>query len=280
MKRRMALGLLGASAVAPAIIGKAAQAAPLNLDPANPDHVKLIHRKLCFSMDTTPTFMWLRATRFGLVDSRFIPFWEMHVGQAFSTKDMPNGDYEVTSWSAIFYTDIASSKFIETFKNPLTGNTVAIRYGAPRVSKRLHTKSGEAREPMNRPEMNIDANTDIGPAWIEGGAVWVRGDTRIRLEPKDATKGRMSQVNDWSTFYGVTKDVADPDNKNPASTWIFNDINTWAAWLEMGDQPGNYVSRGLGQKEFNYDSLPSVWRKLMTERFPDFAKDPIGALKG
>jgi len=279
MKRRSALGLLGAGIAAPAIIGRAS-AAPIKLDPANPDHVMLIHRKLCFSMDATPTFVWLRATRYGLVDSRFTPFWEMHVGQAFTTKDLPGGDYEVTSWSAIFYTDIATGKFIETFNNPFTGKQVAIRYGAPRASKRLHTKTGEEREPMNRPEMNVTMNTDIGPAWIEGDAVWVRGDTGVRLEPKEPGKARMSQVNDWSTFYGATKDVADPDVKNPASTWIFNDVNTWASWLEMGDQPGNYVSRGLGQKEFAFDDMPATWRKILAERHPDFAKDPIGALKG
>jgi hypothetical protein len=281
MKRRAALGFLGGSALAPAIIGRAAQAAtPIKLDPQNPDHVKLIHRKLCFSMDTTPTFVWLRATRFGLVDSRFTPFWEMHVGQAFTTKDMPDGSYEVAMWSAIFYTDVNTGKFIETFRNPYTGKEVPIRYNAPRVMRRLHTKDGEAREPMNRPEMNVTMATGIGPAWIEGDAIWVRGDISVRLEPKDPKGARLSQVNDWSTFYGTLKDVANPDNKNPASTWIFNDINTWPAWLEMGDQPGNYVSRGLGQKEYGYDAMPAQWRGLVAQRYPDFGKDPVGALKG
>lgn len=281
MKRRSALGLLAGSMAAPAILKRAeAKSAPIKLDPANPDHVKLIHRKLCFSMDSTPTFVWLRATRFGLVDSRVTPFWEMHVGQAFTTRDLADGNYEVATWSAIFYTDVNTGRFIEIFRNPYTGKEVAIRYNAPRVTKRLHTNAGEEREPMNRPEMNVTMATDIGPAWIEGDAIWVRGDTNVRLEPKDPKMARLSQVNDWSTFYGALKDVADPDNKNPASTWIFNDINTWPAWLEMGEQPGNYVSRGLGQKEYSFDAMPAQWRTLLAQRYPDVAKDPIGALKG
>jgi hypothetical protein len=279
MKRRTALGILGAAAAAPAIVGRARAASPLKLDVANPDHVALIHRKLCFNLDGAPTFMWLRATRLGLVDSRFTPFWEMHVGQAFTTRDLSGGEYEVTSWSAIFYTDLDTGKFIDTFKNPYTGKTIAIRYNPPRVTKRRHTRTGEEREPLDRPGMTVETNTDIGPAWIEGDAVWVRGDTRVRLEPKEPGQGRISQVNDWSTFYGALKDVADPDNKNPPSTWIFNDINTWSAWLEMGDHPGNYVSRGLGQKEFRFDDMPATWRTLLAERYPDFAKDPVGALK-
>lgn len=278
LKRRTALSLLAA----PALVGlKSAHAAPLNLDPTNPDHVMLMHRKLCFSADSTPTFMWLRATRMGVVDSKVYPFWEMHVGEAFMTTDLPDGNYEVSIWTAIFYTDIETGKFLETFKNPFTGKTLSVRYNAPRVSKRLQTKTGEEREPIDRPDMTVTRSTKIGPAWIEGDTAWVRGDTSTRLEPKDPERGgRLTQVNDWSTYYGATKNVADPDNKNPPSTWIFNDFNTWSTWLEMGDQPGNYVSRGLGRKAFTFDDMPRDWKKMLADQHPSFAKDPVAPLKG
>ncbi|MBL8629562.1 MAG: DUF1838 family protein [Rhodospirillaceae bacterium] len=252
----------------------------LKLDPNNPEHVHLIHRKLAYCMPGAPAFMWLKATRYGVVDSRVIPFWDMHVGQAFATRDLDDGAYEVTIWTAIFYTDVSTGKFMERFANPLTNKVVDVRYNAPRVGKRTYTQHGEEREPINRPEMNIMRATGVGPAWIENGLIWVRGDTSTRMEPKDPGKAKLSQVNDWSTYTGRLSDVADPKNLNPRANWIFNDINTWPAWLEMGDQPGNYVSRGIGQKERDFDAMPEVWRKMLAEQYPGYAKDPVAPLKG
>ncbi|MBL8643074.1 MAG: DUF1838 family protein [Rhodospirillaceae bacterium] len=285
MKRRTALGVVGAGVVGPALMGfKSVGAAALKLDPQNPDHVMLIHRKLAYSMAADPAFMWLKATRYGLVDSKLTPFWDMHVGQAFATKDLPRekypeGGYEVTMWAGIFYTDIATGKFLDHFHNPFTGKTVAIRYNPPRVVKRVYRNLVEEREPLNRPEMNITRTTGVGPAWIENDMVWVRGDTATRMEPREPEKARMSQVNDWSTYSGRLSEVADPQNPNPRANWIFNDINTWPAWLEMGDQPGNYVSRGLGQNELKFENMPSAWRKMLAEQYPGYAKDPVAPLK-
>ncbi len=280
MKRRTVISGLTASIAAPALIGlKSAQALAIKLDPTNPHDVHLIHRKLAYSMSADPSFMWLKATRYGVVDSKAIPFWDMHMGQAYTTKTLEKDDYEVTLWSAIFYTDVKTGKLLERFANPVTGKQVDVRYATPRVTKRLYTMQGEEREPINRPEMNITRSTDVGPAWIENDLVWVRGDTSTRMDPKEAGKARMSQVNDWSTYSGSLKGVADSKNVNPRSNWIFNDINTWPAWLEMGDQPGNYISRGLGQKEFAFKDMPAVWREMLAAQYPDYAKDPIAPLK-
>jgi hypothetical protein len=224
--------------------------------------------------------MWLRATRFGLVDSAFTPFWEMHVGSFFTVRDWEGGGFEVTNMNIIFYTDPVSGKFLETFRNPITGKNVAVRYPPPRIGKRHFNISGEIRDPMTRPGMDIKSSMNIGPAWAEGDNVWVRADTSSRMTPTDSAKGRLSQVNDWSTYAGSVKSVTDPDAKNPPSMWIFNDTNTWAEWLEMGDRPGNYVSRGIGHKAYSMDEMPKTWRVLVKQRFPQIAADPAGALHG
>lgn len=195
-------------------------------------------------------------------------------------KDWQGGGFEVTNMSTIFYTDPATGKFIETFKNPLTGKSVAVRYGAPRVAKRHYNVNGEQRDAITRPGMRVQMTLDIGPAWAEGDQIWVRADTSMRAVPTEAGQERLIQVNDWSTYAGSLRGVSDPEIKNPPSMWIFNDINTWAEWLEMGDHPGNYVSRGIGHKAYSFDEMPSIWKMLMKERHPQIASDPAGALKG
>jgi hypothetical protein len=280
MKRRTALRLMGAAVAvsgAPMILRPAA-AAPLKLDPKNPEHVRLIYRKLAYAADDKVYFWWMRGTRLGLVNSAFTPFWDMHIGQIFTVRDLGPDSFEVSSISGNFYTDVETGRFLETFKNPLTGKEVKVNYAPPRVGKRVYTKDG-LKNDFQRPGVTLTRTGNVGPAWIEGQDIWVRGDTSLRGEP-NAPGAKLFQVNDWSTYFGALKDVADPDVKSAPAGQAFNDVNTWPDWLEMGNQPGNFVSRCFGRKVTRYEDMPEVWRKIMAERAPAVAKDPAGALKG
>ena len=100
------------------------------------------------------------------------------------------------------------------------------------------------------------------------------------MAPDTPEAGKLFQINDHSTYHGSLRDVADPDVKNAPATWSFNDLNTWPAWMEMGDNPGNYFSRGFGRKVFAIEDMPSTWHRFATDRFPEVMKDPRGALQG
>jgi hypothetical protein len=67
--------------------------------------------------------------------------------------------------------------------------------------------------------------------------------------------------------------------KNPHCAQFFNDVLTWPKWLQMGDQPGSFVSRCFGRKVYAYDQMPAIWRQLCQKALPDVAKDPLGALR-
>jgi hypothetical protein len=86
-------------------------------------------------------------------------------------------------------------------------------------------------------------------------------------------------VNDLSTYSGALKDVMDPKILRVGAEQIFNDDNTWPAWLGMGDLPGTYFSRAFGAKVFAYGQMPAVWRGLMARLHPEIARDPLRALQ-
>lgn len=286
MQRRSLIKLVGtaaSAAVAAPYIMRRAEAAAGDFDPKNADHIALAHRKLSYSADGSVTFNWIRAMRYALIDSAYTPLWELNSGTMFRTVDKPDGTYEVRAISAIYYTELDSEKYIETFKNPFTGKTVTFLYAlpnAPKPSMRVtHIgKSGSEEEFAVPAGMKKTAGSRaLGPAWVVGDQVWVRADSSTRLEPTEPGK-RMSQVNDWSTYSGSVAQVMDPAMKNPPSTLAFNDTNTFPAWFGMEDRPGNYISRGFGRKEFKYADMPKIWRELFTAKNPDIAKDPKAAL--
>lgn len=238
-----------------------------------------VHRKLHFSFDDRLVCWYLLLTRYGLVDSAFTPFWNMYVGFLSVSEDLPDG-FRTRVMSAIFYTDLKTDRLLDYFDNPYTGKRVEVpQPGVIRVI-RDYDKTGLLTPlPRTYGTRSLGMETrqygQVGPAWIFGDDIWCYGDTGFRAEPS-ARAPRVTQVNDWSSFHGSAAEVSDPKVMSANATQQFNDINTWSDWLEMGDQPGNFVSRGFGRKVKALDEMPSRWTDIMRERNPRELADVRG----
>lgn len=285
--RRGALGLLAGAAAGSLVLPGPVQAAAAvrpgeRFDPANADHLALAFRKLAYSMDDRVTYWWMRGTRYGVTGSVATPFWDMYVASWFTTRDLPDGRYEVRMAGCNFYTPPGKTSLLQSFANPFTGKTVTVPYAPPGVTTTVMDRSGG--RPFGgfaAPGTKTTTSTDIGPAWVEGEMVHVQGDLSLRSEPLEPGPGKASfTVQDWSTYIGRTADIMDPSKPNPPSSQMFNDILDFPKWLEMGDHKGTFVSRCYGRKVFDYGSMPATWRRLFEGRFPDVAKDPAAVLKG
>ncbi len=271
------LGVAGAAAMLTPLTETRAEApAPMPIDaPARPAaDAQTVHRKLAYSMDSALTFSWLRGIRYAVIDNELRPLWTMHLGSLFRTRDLANG-YAVTAATTTFYTDLETGRLLKTFRNPITGKTVDIRYFPPTPQTQAYGRSGPPK-PDSGPLARLENHVDTGPAWIDGETISVLGDHLAYSHEGGPSRIR---VNDLSTFVGLAKDVADPHTPNPPSTMIFNDLNTWPLWLEMGNTPGAYFSRAWGRKEFAYGAMPGIWQALMRTEYPAIAADPASALE-
>jgi hypothetical protein len=278
MKRRTALGLIGA---APFVRAPSAQAEQLALDPSDPAHTLMITRKLAHTMDDSIVFWWAKLSRMVVLDKIATPMWDVYVAALLKTRDIDDrGGYETTAISMVFYTDLENGEYLRTFDNPITGQTVEIDYFPARPSKRVTSIGGPKSAPPSRPGYEIISSHPLGPAVIEGDDVWVRVDDATRMEPKTPEAGPVFRVNDWSTYHGSISDVANTDVKKAPATWHFNDILSFPPWLGMGERPGDFVSRGFGRKVSGFSSMPDRFQDLIKERHPDIYKDPAAALRG
>ncbi len=263
-----------AAVIAPLSDGRA-QPAPSPTDqPASPAaDAQIAHRKLAYSMDSALTFSWLRGVRYAAVDNVLRPLWTMHLGTLFRTQDLATG-YGVTAATTTFYTDLDTGRLLKSVKNPITGKTLEVHYFPPSPQTMVYGRSGPPK-PDSGPLATLENHVDTGPAWIDGETISVLGDHLAYSREGAPSKIR---VNDLMTFVGLARDVADPRMLNPPSTTIFNDLNTWPPWMQMGDAPGAYFSRAWGRKEFSYDAMPGVWRALMQTEYPAIAANPASAL--
>jgi len=245
----------------------------------------LILRKLAHSLGNEPVFWWIRNIRYGLIDSAFTPLWGQNGGAIFVTSESEDeGAYNAAVLIINFPINPDTGQYIETFKNPYTDKEMELQaFGGTEPIRVTYRRPGSepTPPPAAPPGYKFTASRlPVGPAHIEGDDVWIRSDNVFRMEPTTPGKGRLMQVNDWSTYHGSLQDVANRDIDSAPATWTFNDINTWPRWMGMEDRPGNYVARGFGRKVFSIDEMPESWRALMAEHHPDILDDPPGAISG
>ena len=185
MKRRTALGLIGAAAAAPLVRAPSARAEMLDLDPSNPAHTLMIARKLAHTMDDSIFYWWAQLLRMAMVDKIATPLWNVHVGALLKTRDIDeNRAYETTAISMVFYTDLDTGEYMETFKNPFTGQEVEIGYFPAKPSRQVSSLQDSESERLSRPgfkSINIHASfkfrvgictrlKEVGPVQA-GGAI-------------------------------------------------------------------------------------------------------------
>lgn len=297
MKRRTTLGLIGGGLIGGSLIGKFSEAGAnsqvksssrIPLNPANPEDIHFIQRKLAYTYDDRLVFWYIRAVRYGLRDGIFTPFWNMHVGFVFRIEDLDEYRFRSFALGKIFYTDLKTGELLESFDNPYTGERREVQQPKLMRLSRVHGLRGVERPPTPPGETDTDGppqgkvthNDDIGPAWIIGDDVWVNGDIVERRElPND--HGQLVQVNDWFTSHGSLDDVANPDLKSAPSTHTFNDINTFnTPWIGMDGIDASSVSRGFGRKSHSVQEMPETWRKFMAETHPEVLADVRGAIDG
>ena len=265
----------GAIATTPGLRAAFAQA---GLDPSKPEDLWLIHKKLNYTTDNRIVYWLIDAVRYGHFDYEFTPFWHMNVGMFF--KVVPTGEFtfDLKFGSIIYYTDLDTGELLEEFTNPITGETIPVRQPGFNKAQRKHDLTGVMPPQRGRPGYTrVSYDGAIGPAWVVGDDVWCRADTIYRYEPTEDGGGPI-QVNDWSTIHGSISEVSDPDVTSANATHVFNDVNTFPSWLQMGDTPGNYVSRGQGRKGWT----PEVWTEqliaIVADKHPEVFDDPDSAL--
>ncbi len=278
MNRRHVLSLMGAAPFAPALLSShSAHADGHLLNPNDPDDLYTIHRKLRYGFDDRLVYWYINAVRYGLMDSQFTPFWNMHVGFLAIASDAEDG-FTTKGLTAIFYTDLDSGKLLETFTNPYTEERIPVNQPGLRKSSGRYGKAGPIRNRPERPGMSMVEFEGIGPAWVIGDDVWCRDDGGFRAEPT-TDEGSLLHINDWTTYHGTISEVSDTGVTSANATQTFNDINTWPVWLNMGDSPGNYVSRGFGRKSWSIDGMPSDWRGIVQDQYPEVYADIRGYIE-
>lgn len=281
MDRRLALKLMGAGAVSASASAMAGCATTIPsfapLDVSDKEDLHLMHRKLAYTLDDRLVYWNIDAVRMGFKDGNLTPFWNMHVGLIYRIEDISQFRYRVKYIMKIFYSDLKTGKLLERFDNPYTGETREVLQPKLVKAESIFGLSGIERPDADRSDASKNGPTarhdEIGPAKVIGDDVWLKSDSVFRSELPNRYD-RLVQVNDWSTYHGSMRQIANPRVMSAPATHTFNDLNTFNHdWIGMKGIDAWSISRGFGRKSHSIAGMPEEWKRFMAKSHSDILSD-------
>lgn len=276
LDRRAALGLTAAAAAMMALPAHAATAQRRLLDPTVAADASRIYRKLRYRNDDGLVFSWIKGPYMAAIGGDLIPIYAINLGSIQRITHHADGSFDLIDLEISFRVDVDSGKRLTQLRNPITGETVPIG-GRPIVPTRVRvsaTNEIEIPEVPGAPRFE-HVHFPVLPFAIGADEIAVRDRSHARVTAPD---GAISHLNEVSTLSAPRSTVLDASVNSVETRVQSNDVRSWPSWLKMGERPGTLNLFGNGGKVHSFQALPSDWREMLEEVYPEIAADPIAAL--
>ena len=292
LSRRQAMAA-GVTGVAGTLLTRGAFAAAdtSQFNANDPASVLRAVTRMRYSEDGRLTMGWLKARRFGVVDSEITPLFGMVTGTFGRHRVMSDGSVENVSFELAFYTDLESGEVLDAIRIPYTNKTVKVPRLLLGPSKSrtlpvfydLKTASvppvaNAASTAAMRPEGSSRVEEWLGPVTIKGDDIWIVQASSAVRTPADP-KVRKVVYSEALSNAASYADLLNPKLPGIASKLGYTGISSWRPWMEMGDHPGHTTSSGFGDRAFTVDELPDDYRAMAERYYPEALADPAAILE-
>jgi hypothetical protein len=244
-----------------------------------PDETLLAWMKLGGALDDRLVIWWMDGVRYGVVESRAEALYGMKVGIFQRFFAQPGGYWKLAMFELTYYTDLATGKLLETYKNPYTGETNNVRHVRLGPEIRHQTLEGLLADPNDKAVQSMlkDYTTTLGPALISGDQLWIPTSVQARIAfPKPTAPDIRLSI--YTTVMGSLADAENPDVISAPCSLAFQNILKWEPWMRMGDHPGTMMSRASGRKLEDPNELPADYLEMARAVHPFLIKDPVETL--
>ncbi|MDX2141964.1 MAG: DUF1838 family protein [Rhodospirillaceae bacterium] len=159
----------------------------------------------------------------------------------------PNGDGYIQSGRTLtFFRDLETEKMIDTWVNPYTGKTNAVRSNLLGGDDNFLLSVNGLRF---KTQIGTVPDKPLRLHWSAlGDMIWLIKDRGLAEMPQPWLECS-------STFCPI-KEFADPNLKRAESLFASSYVAPWLPWMEMGDTPGHVVWHAAGRKLKSVEDLP------------------------
>ena len=232
--------------------------------------------KLRGSLDGSMVMWWMKGVRFGVVDDIVTPLFGMLIGSFQTVKPLPGKGFQLNMLEMSYFTDLATGEVLETFTNPYNGKVCEVpeqRLGPYPV---LLSPTGVVL-PDVPPFNDVELQTRIGPAIVNGDDVWIRDDSTIKVDSDHPMMGKHT-YNELVTYRGKLSDINNPDMPSVPAEIMFQSITSWREWLQAEDVGGHTTARATGTKITRLEDFPPEYLKAARKYHPEIIADPAAVL--
>jgi hypothetical protein len=277
--RREALKLgIGLAASAVAVAAMPAQAAPPQLDPANPHDARQIYRKLRYRTDSGLVFSWIKGPYMAAVAGDLVPIYAINLGSIQRITHNPDGSFDLIDLEISFRVDLRSGERLTHLRNPVTGEMVRVGGRGPIPTHLKVSADNEVVIPDLPGQPRYEhTHAPVTTFALRRGELAIRDLSHARVTAPD---GSVSYLNEVSTISAPRDQVLDPRTTNLETRVQSNDVRSWPAWMNMGDRPGTLALLGNGGKVSTFADLPDDWHAMLQAYYPEIAADPVAVLDG
>jgi hypothetical protein len=211
----------------------------------------------------------------GVVDGKTMPLFGV-VSAVFSRYRPQEGGYGIIEYEQAYYTDLATGKVLDRWKNPYTNETITVpTYDGP-TDRQLVTENLQFRSAAPPPP-NVHVRHFVqGPTMSGDDIVFVE---RVSVSV-DAVAGKPGfRYADHTSLRAKLSDVARPDTQMAGSATHFEATCAWRPWLKMGGRPGHMTASGRGHFGVTFADLPGGWLEATSSLKPELLKHPESNLE-
>ena len=205
---------------------------------------------------------------YAVMEEKLIPLYGVNAGTFSRYKKMPDGTFEGRTFEVAYFTDWNTGQLLETYKNPITGETVDVpqtRMGPSKVTVTADgLKIGEGR--------GLSVNHRFLPARVVNNDVWIVEESLVSMP--DGAPGPRFRYNEVTTYHATLDDLNNPALNQTPTLVHFSVVVTWRPWLKMGDRPGHLMGNGTGRRYAKMTDYPALYQELTKKHHPDVWADP------
>ncbi len=262
-------------------IGRAQSSATLSSRPidinAREDNVRA-YLKIISDLSEKPTYRYHTGRILAVPKHLHLgePFVDFVAIKQDRVRELPGGVFQHAYRGIILFTDKDSGEILETFQNPLTGETNevkhyktsrgAINYIPEGVYFRRIGGNPSPLSPENEKPMRL--------AWSSAGDdTWVTYDERFSFSDKDGN--HVAADNSMYRYMTNMRQLQDMGLTSADMAMSWQTETMFWSWMNMSGHPGHLIFGSMGGKYGSIDELPQKHVQWAQAYLPDHLTDTI-----
>jgi hypothetical protein len=170
-----------------------------------------------------------------------------------------------------YYADLETGEFMDSWTNPVTGASTQPKHYKMFVSHSFAMNGDVEHDDSTH---RTEAYGGISPVEISGDTLWVEENhfsrTEITGPSSQPTSAHVNVGDSLITFQARVEDLLSPEGSYVPATLAYEQTNSWASWLKMGDYPGVQLWQLKGRKLADPEEIPAQLKNRLRTDHPNF----------